>query len=145
MEIIQTVVGRSSSQDDSVLAVWNLMEASVPQKVLKSRGLVTSMCFGPGQHAASAVLAGTESGALCLWDLSESSFVHDSLVDEDTGGVPNATGERRSSWVVGDGEDERENGDVRATEARTLTEMMARQSMPYTVRSPTYVSCESHS
>jgi hypothetical protein len=68
--------------------VWNLLEPAIPQKILQSPNPVVSFCLGPGH--APAVLAGTSSGSICLWDTSESNCVHQSLTCE--GGEAEETG-----------------------------------------------------
>ncbi|XP_032900496.1 cytoplasmic dynein 2 intermediate chain 1 isoform X2 [Amblyraja radiata] len=60
-----------------IICVWNIWEASFPQKVLICESEVQCCCFGPGN--VSSVFAGTMDGSILAWDLHECSIIHQNL------------------------------------------------------------------
>ena len=64
----------------TILCLWNVSHPSMPQKILAANGLVTACTFSP--FKASAALAGMENGTICVWDLRESSTIHQEVTRE---------------------------------------------------------------
>ncbi|XP_055520578.1 cytoplasmic dynein 2 intermediate chain 1 isoform X3 [Leucoraja erinacea] len=60
-----------------IICVWNIWEASFPQKVLICESEVQCCCFGPGN--VLSVFAGTMDGSILAWDLHECSIIHQNL------------------------------------------------------------------
>lgn len=58
----------------SIVAVWSILEPSLPQKILVAAHEITASCFNA--TAANIVFAGQEDGSLCMWDLREKSHCH---------------------------------------------------------------------
>ncbi|KAM4689705.1 cytoplasmic dynein 2 intermediate chain 1 [Discoglossus pictus] len=86
--ILLTVHGLCNSSGDMcltskyIICVWNIWEASTPQKVLVCESEVTCCCFGPGK--ASLVFAGTVDGSVVVWDLREEYSMHLTMRISDT-------------------------------------------------------------
>ena len=75
----------NDDQDDdcyrSYLTIWNISSPSQPLHVLVTSGSVTKVCFSPTK--ASMVFAGTQDGAVSVWDLREPFACHREVIKMD--------------------------------------------------------------
>jgi WD40 repeat protein len=63
-----------------MIAIWSILEPSLPQKILVAANEITASCFNP--TTANIVFAGQEDGSLCVWDLREKSYCHQNVETE---------------------------------------------------------------
>ena len=70
----------------SMIAIWSILEPSLPQKILVAVHAITAACFNTS--TANLVFAGQEDGSLCMWDLREKSHCHQKVETE------------RGEWVL---------------------------------------------
>ncbi|KDR24443.1 WD repeat-containing protein 60 isoform X2 [Zootermopsis nevadensis] len=64
----------------SMIAIWSILEPSLPQKILVAAHEITASCFNA--TTANVVFAGQEDGSLCVWDLREKSHYHKKVETE---------------------------------------------------------------
>lgn len=64
----------------SMIAIWSILEPSLPQKILVAVHEITAACFNTS--TANLVFAGQEDGSLCMWDLRENSHCHQKVETE---------------------------------------------------------------
>lgn len=64
----------------SMIAIWSILEPSLPQKILVAVHEITAACFNTS--TANLVFAGQEDGSLCMWDLREKSHCHQEIETE---------------------------------------------------------------
>jgi hypothetical protein len=69
-----------------MIAIWSILEPSLPQKILMAVHEITAACFNT--TTANIVFAGQEDGSLCVWDLREKSYCHQKF------------GTERGEWVL---------------------------------------------
>jgi WD40 repeat protein len=64
----------------SMIAIWSILEPSLPQKILVAPHEITASCFNAS--TPNIVFAGQEDGSLCVWDLREKSHCHKKVETE---------------------------------------------------------------
>ncbi|CAG0913553.1 unnamed protein product [Notodromas monacha] len=80
------VTCHAGKEGEDLLILWDVREPSNPLAIMRSVATVTCIGVGPTLHGV-IVVAGTSTGALCLWDTQEPIMLHEALsIDKDDGG-----------------------------------------------------------